>query len=67
MSSVIWLYIWILVKAYLQVGLLMASIVLIMTFINNTIDRTWFRDFVFTLFLHPIVVYYLIKELTNGE
>jgi hypothetical protein len=67
MSSVIWLYIWILVKAYLQVGLFMSSIILIMTIINDTVDRTWFRDFLFTLFLHPIIVYYLIKELTDGE
>jgi hypothetical protein len=67
MSSVIWLYIWICVKAYLQVGLFMSSIILIMTIINDTVDRTWFRDFLFTLFLHPIIVYYLIKELTDGE
>jgi hypothetical protein len=67
MSSVILLYIWICVKAYLQVGLFMSSIILIMTIVNDTVDRTWFRDFLFTLFLHPIVVYYLIKELTDGE
>jgi hypothetical protein len=67
MSSVVWLYIWIFVKAYLEVGLFLSSIILVITIINNTADRTWFRDFVFTLFLHPVVVYYLIKELSNGE
>jgi hypothetical protein len=63
----IWVYIWILVKAYLELGLFIASLITIITLINNTIDRNWFRDFVFTLFLHPVVVYYLIKELENGE
>jgi len=63
----IWLYIWMFVKAYLEVGLFMSFIILIITIINDTIDRTWFRDFVFTLFLHPIVVYYFIKELENGD
>ena len=67
MSSMVWLYIWIFVKAYLEVGLFLSSIILVITIINNTADRTWFRDFVFTLFLHPVVVYYLIKELSNGE
>jgi len=63
----IWLYIWMFVKAYLEVGLFMSFIILIITIINDTIDRTWFRDFVFTLFLHPMVVYYFIKELENGD
>jgi len=67
MSSVVWLYIWIFVKAYLEVGLFMSFTILMMTIINDTIERTWFRDFIFTLFLHPIVVYYLIKELDNGR
>jgi hypothetical protein len=67
MSSVVWAYIWICIKAYLEVGLFMSFIILMMTIINDTIERTWFRDFIFTLFLHPIVVYYLIKELENGE
>jgi hypothetical protein len=63
----VWWYIWILVKAYLGIGLLMAFLVVIITIINNTIDRTWFRDFAFTVFFHPVVVYYLIKELKDGE
>jgi hypothetical protein len=67
MSSVVWAYIWICIKVYLEVGLFMSFIILMMTIINDTIERTWFRDFIFTLFLHPIVVYYLIKELENGE
>jgi len=64
---IVLLYIWILVKAYLKLGLFMASLVTIITFINNTIDKTWFRDFIFTLFLYPVVIYYLIKELENGD
>ena len=63
----IWWYIWIGVKAYLELGLFIASLITIITLINNTIDKMWLRDFVFTLFLHPVVVYYLIKELNNGE
>jgi hypothetical protein len=67
MSSVVWWYIWICVKVYLELGLFIASLITIITLINNTIDRTWLRDFFFTLFLHPVVIYYLIKELENGE
>jgi hypothetical protein len=59
----IWWYIWILVKSYLELGLFISSAILIITIINGTIDRMWLRDFVFTLFLHPVVIYYLIKEL----
>jgi len=60
----IWWYIWILVKSYLELGLFISSAILIITIINGTIDRMWLRDFVFTLFLHPVVIYYLIKELS---
>jgi hypothetical protein len=67
MSSVVWWYIWIFVKAYLEVGLFLSLIILMVTIINGTIDKMWLRDFVFTLFLHPVVVYYFIKELENGN
>jgi hypothetical protein len=60
----IWWYIWILVKSYLELGLFISSAILIITIINGTIDRMWLRDFIFTLFLHPVVIYYLIKELS---
>ena len=67
MSSVVWVYIWIGVKVYLEVGLLLSLIFLITALVNNTIDRYWLRDAVVTIFLHPVVVYYLIKELKNGR
>lgn len=67
MMEMIWFYVWILIKSYLEFGLIMASIIMIITIINGTIDRMWLRDFVFTVFLHPVVTYYLIKELENGN
>ena len=63
----IWWYIWIGVKAYLELGLFLSSIIFIITIVNGTIDKNWLRDFVFTIFLHPVVIYYLIKELENGN
>lgn len=63
----IWMYVWVLVKSYLELGLFISSVILVITIINGTIDRNWLRDFVFTLFLHPVVIYYLIKELENGN
>jgi hypothetical protein len=59
--------VWVLVKSYLELGLFISSVILVITIINGTIDRNWLRDFVFTLFLHPVVIYYLIKELENGN
>ena len=67
MNSVVWWYILMVGKVYLEVGLLLSLLFLVITSVNGTIDRMWFRDFVFTLFLHPIVIYYFIKELENGE
>lgn len=63
----IWVYIWILVEIYLKVGLFIASLITIITLINGNIDRYWLRDFTFTFFLHPVVIYYLVKELENGN
>jgi len=63
----IWEYVWVLVKSYLELGLFISSIILVITIINGTIDRNWLRDFIFTTFLHPVVIYYLIKELENGN
>ena len=63
----VWIYLWILAKLYLELGLLFALVFLIVTIIKDTINEYWLRDFVFTLFLHPVVIYYLIKELENGN
>jgi hypothetical protein len=67
MSSVVWWYIWIFIKSYLETGLFLSLLFLIITIINGTINRMWLRDFVFTVFLHPVVIYYFIKELENGN
>jgi len=62
MSDLIWVYIWIGVKAYLGIGLFIA---ILMSYIVDTsrenIGVTW-KEFLFTIILHPIVVYYFIKE-----
>jgi len=64
---IVLLYIWILVKAYLQLGLFIATAITLITLIRGTIDRMWLKNFVFTVFLHPVVLHYLIKELQNGK
>ena len=62
MSSEILWYIWIVGKAYLQVGLLSALILLIVTFDNSEMNRITLKELIFTIFFHPIVIYYFIKE-----
>jgi hypothetical protein len=62
MSSEILWYIWIVGKAYLQVGLLSALILLIVTFDNSEMNRVTLKELIFTIFFHPIVIYYFIKE-----
>lgn len=63
MSSIVLMYIWILVKSYLELGLILACLFTIITIRNGTIDRYWVRDFLFTVFLHPIVIHHLAKEM----
>jgi hypothetical protein len=48
MSSEILWYIWIVGKAYLQVGLLSALILLIVTFDNSEMNRVTLKELIFT-------------------
>jgi hypothetical protein len=62
MSSEILLYIWIVGRAYLGVGLLTSLAMSYLAYTSEeSVGVTW-REFVFTTLLHPIVVYYFIKE-----
>jgi hypothetical protein len=62
MSSEILLYIWIVVRAYLGVGLLISLVMSYLAYTSEeSVGVTW-REFLFTIVLHPIVVYYFIKE-----
>jgi hypothetical protein len=67
MSSVIWLYIWILVKMYLEVGLFIALIFWILSIILDFEEEFTWKDFCITIFFYPIIMYYFIKELRNGR
>ena len=63
MSSEILVYIWIVGRAYLGTGLFIA---ILMSYIAYTSEEnvgvTW-KEFLFTIVLHPVVVYFFIKEL----
>jgi hypothetical protein len=63
MSSEILVYIWIVGRAYLGTGLFIA---ILMSYIAYTSEEsvgiTW-KEFLFTIILHPVVVYFFIKEL----
>lgn len=62
MSSEILWYIWIGGKVYLEVGLILALIIWTITFDSDEIDRVTLKELIFTVFFHPIVIYYFIKE-----
>lgn len=67
MSSEILWYIWIVVRAYLGVGLLISLIMSYLAYTSEeSVGVTW-REFLFTIVLHPIVVYYFIKEWEDYE
>jgi hypothetical protein len=63
MSDLIWLYIWIGVKAYLGAGLFIALAISYYVSRSEGKDVYALREFIFTVIFHPIVVYFLIKEL----
>ena len=63
---VLW-YIWIVGRAYLGTGLIVALILWLITFDKNEINKITLKELVFTIFLYPIVIYYFIKELENGN
>ena len=62
MSSEILGYIWIGGEVYLGVGLILALIIWTITFDSDEIDRVTLKELIFTVFFHPIVIYYFIKE-----
>ena len=63
MSDLVWLYIWIGVKAYLGAGLFIALAISYYVSRSEGKDVYTLREFIFTVIFHPIVVYFLIKEL----
>jgi hypothetical protein len=67
MSIEILLYIWIGVRAYLGVGLIISIIISYLSITSEGNISFTFKEFIFTILLHPIVVYYFIKELENYE
>jgi len=62
MSSVILWYILMVGMAYLQVGLLIAFIFWAVSFSSDGVEKLTLKDLIFTVFFHPIVIYYFIKE-----
>lgn len=62
MSSVILWYILMAGVAYLQVGLLIGFIFWAISFSSDGVEKLTLKDVIFTIFFHPIVVYYFIKE-----
>lgn len=67
MSIEILLYIWIGVRAYLGVGLVVSAFISYLSFTSEGNVGFTFKEFIFTTLLHPIVVYYFIKEWENYE
>jgi hypothetical protein len=62
MINEILLYIWIVGRAYLGVGLLTSLAMSYLAYTSEgSVGVTW-KEFLFTIVLHPIVVYYFIKE-----
>lgn len=66
MIDVILWYILMVGRVYLEVGLVIAFILWIITFNNDEVEKVTLKELVFTIFFHPIVIYYFIKEL-NGN
>ena len=62
MSSVILWYILMAGVGYLEVGLLIAFIFWAISFSSYGVEKLTLKDLIFTVFFHPIVVYYFIKE-----
>jgi hypothetical protein len=67
MSSEILWYIWIVVRAYLQVGLLIGFIFWVISINSYGVEKLTLKDLLFTIFFHPIVVYYFIKEYDGRD
>ena len=67
MSIEILLYIWIGDRAYLGVGLVVSVILSYLSITSEGNIGFTFKEFIFTTLLHPIVVYYFIKEWENYE
>lgn len=62
MSSVILWYILMVGVGYLEVGLVIALILWSITYNSEERDKVTLKELIFTIFFHPIVVYYFIKE-----
>ena len=65
MSDLVWWYIWIGVKAYLGAGLFIALAISYYVSQSEEEGAYTLREFIFTVIFHPIVVYFLIKELNQ--
>ena len=62
MSSVILWYILMVGVGYLEVGLLIALILWSITYNSEERNKVTLKELIFTIFFHPVVVYYFIKE-----
>jgi len=60
-SEILW-YIWIVGRAYLGIGLVISIIFSYLALTSNGNLSFSFKEFIFTTLLHPVVVYYFIKE-----
>lgn len=67
MSELIWWYIWILVKSYLEAGLIVAIAFAMINYVFPSDKRFTLRDFFIVLFFHPIAVYHFIKSLYGDD
>ena len=65
-SEILW-YIWIVGRAYLGVGLVVSALISYLSLTSEEKMSFTLKEFIFTTLLHPIVVYYFIKEWKDYE
>jgi hypothetical protein len=67
MSDIILWYILIIGKAYLEAGLFVFIVFMIINWIFPSEEGFTWKDFFIIVFFHPIVVYHFIKEFYGDK
>lgn len=62
MSELIWWYILMVFRAYLEAGLIIACLGFIINLVYPSSEQLTWKNFLTIILFHPIVIYYFIKE-----